>query len=242
MKKILLDVFLVCIFISLALGFYNFKLLSEIDKIFVTLSTFLFSVFIGFFISKQSGRYSEIRKLISDFDGTLSSIYRGMENFGEVYHAKTGAIIRRHYEMVKAAGWDYHFVSKTSTITDLQRLTATAVSENGSDGIKGVVLTRNMLGIQELQKIRKNMISLREERIPVFQWLLIVMIAVILITTVSTITSEGFVLISLVKSAFVSSVLVALILLKQLDSLELFSGKIGQYSAEDVINIIDDKK
>ena len=86
------------------------------------------------------------------------------------------------------------------------------------------------------------MVSLREERIPIFQWLLILIIAAILIVTVSTITSVSSWVISLIKAAFVSSVFVAVILLRQLDNLKLFSGKIGEFSAQDVINIIEGKK
>ena len=86
------------------------------------------------------------------------------------------------------------------------------------------------------------MVSLREERIPIFQWLLILIIAAILIVTVSTITSVSSWVISLIKAAFVSSVFVAVILLRQFDNLKLFSGKIGEFSAQDVINIIEGKK
>lgn len=242
MKRSLLNILLIIVFLALVFGYNNYKVAGEIDKIFVTLSTFLFSIFVGFFISKQSGRYAEIRKFIADFDGTMSAIYRAMEHFSEDSQKRAGEIIKNHYKMIIGNSWDYPFIHKTTTITDLHRLAEEAVKKEGLDGIKGAIVSRNMMGLQDLQKIRKNMVSLREERIPAFQWLLIIIIAIILIVTVSTVSSVGFLLISLVKSAFVISVLVALILLKQLDSLELFSGKIGQYSAQDVIDIIKSKK
>jgi len=233
---------LIIIFIVLTLTYLNYNIVNEVDKIFVTLSTFLFSIFIGFFISRQSGRYGEIRKLTADFDGTMSAIYRAMGHLGEDAQKRTGEIIKNHYEMIVKNGWDYPFTNKTTTITDLHKLMEETVKEKGLDGVKGAVVTRNMLGLQDLQKIRKNMVSLREERIPSFQWLLICLIAVILVTTVSTITSVDSLVISLIKAAFVSSVLVAIILLRQLDDLKLFSGKIGEFSAQDAINIIEGKK
>ncbi len=242
MKRSLLNIALILVFIASVFVYYNYKIAGDIDKIFVTLSTFLFSIFVGFFISKQSGRYAEIRKFIADFDGTMSAIYRAMEHFGEESQKRAGEIIKKHYEMIVGNGWDYPFIQKTTTITDLHRLIEEAVKKEGLDGIKGSVVARNMMGLQDLQKIRKNMVSLREERIPTFQWLLIIIIAIILIVTVSTVSSSGSLLISLIKSAFVSSVLVAIILLRQLDSLELFSGKIGEHSAQDVINIIEGEK
>ncbi len=242
MKKIIWNLILFGLFILAVSVYYNIPLAQEIDKIFVTLATFLFSIFIGFFISRQSSRYAEIRKLIADFDGVISAIYRSFEHFGGDLQKKAGAIIVQHYTKVVSHGWDFPFTHKTTTISDLHRLHEEAVNEKGNGGVLGAVVTRNMLGLQELQKIRKNMVSLREERIPSFQWLLITIIGVVLIVTMSTISSVGIMLVSLIKAAFLVAVLVALSLLHQLDSLHLFSGKIGAHSAQDVLDIIEKKK
>jgi hypothetical protein len=242
MKQKILEFLLVVVFIVLTMFYYSNSFGAEVDKTFITLSTFLFALFTGFFISRQSGRYGEIRKLTADFDGTMSATYRAMGHFGDEAQNKAGEIIKNHYENILKHGWDYPFMNKTTTITDLHKLMEETVKINGLDGIKGSVATRNMLGLQDLQKIRKNLVALREERIPTFQWLLVFIVALILITTVSTLVSENFLLSSLIKSAFVSSVLVAVILLKQLDSLKLFSGSIGENSAKDVVNIISGKK
>lgn len=242
MKKALLEICLIIVFVLLTVCYYNNSFGTEVDKVFITLSTFLFALFSGFFISRQSGRYGEIRKLTADFDGTMSAIYRAMGHFGSDVQKKTGEIIKNHYEMILKRGWDYPFTHKTTTITDLHRLTEEAIKENGLDGIKSSVVSRNMVGLGDLQKIRKNMVALREERIPLFQWLLVYIVAVILIITVSTLPSMNSLMSSLIKAAFVSSVLVAVVLLKQLDSLKLFSGAIGENSAKDVVNIIAGKK
>ena len=82
------------------------------------------------------------------------------------------------------------------------------------------------------------MVALRDERIPKFQWALIYLLTLILILTVSIIPSQALLLGSVIKSAFIMSVLVVTILLRQLDKLQLFSGKIGENSAKDVIDII----
>lgn len=242
MKNKILNILLIIVFVALAIFYYNNSFGKEVDKTFITLSTFLFALFSGFFISRQSGRYGEIRKLTADFDGTMSALYRAMGHFGEDTQKKTGEIVKNHYENILKHGWDYPFMNKTTTITDLHKLMEETIKINGLDGIKSSVATRNMLGLQDLQKIRKNLVALREERIPMFQWLLVYIVALILITTVSTLMSESLLLSSLIKSAFVVSVLVAIILLKQLDSLKLFSGSIGENSARDVVNIISGKK
>lgn len=86
------------------------------------------------------------------------------------------------------------------------------------------------------------MVALREERIPAFQWMLIYLLTAILMLTVSTIPSALLLLGSIIKAAFIISVLIVAVLLKKLDELRLFEGTIGEHSAQDVVEIIDGKK
>lgn len=46
------------------------------SQMLLTISTFLFAIFMGFFISRQGVRYSVIRDQITGFDGEISAIYR----------------------------------------------------------------------------------------------------------------------------------------------------------------------
>ncbi len=241
-KKFLVDFLLFLTFGLLTYIYAHIKMGTEIDKVFITLSTFLFSIFVGFFISKQSSRYTEIRKCIADYDGLMSSFYRAMQHFSKQAQASAGTIIASHYQNILNHGWDYPFTNKTTTLTDLHILSEEVVQTYGTDGIKNAVINRHMIGLQELQKLRKNLVSLREERIPTFQWSLILLIATILTVTISTVTSVDLLFLSSIKAAFVCCIVVAVVLLYKLDTLELFSGNIGEHSAQDVLNIIQGTK
>lgn len=215
----------------------------EVDKTFLTLSTFLFTIFAGFFISRQSNRYSDIRRLVATFDGDMSSVYRAFGHFGTENQRKCGEIINTHYKAIlDNKQWDYNFVNKSSTLTALQTLLEEAVKGSGTDGVKGYAANRIMMTLHDSQQIRKNMVALREERVPNFQWTLIYIITGILFVTVSVIPSFNMFASSLIKSAFITSIFVALILLKRLDSLQFFEGVIGEHSAQDVLDIIENKK
>jgi hypothetical protein len=242
MRKIF-SALLIVVFLALT-GVYYYNLLgnSELDKTFLTLSTFLFALFAGFFISRQGSRYGDIRKLTADFDGVLSAIYREFGHFGADAQAKAGIIIKDHYEKILQNGWDYPFMNKTTTITDLHNLVEQTVKEKGADGIKNTTATRSLTGLDDLQKIRKNMVALREERIPGFQWLLIYMLTAILLVAVSVMPSGSILIASAIKGAFVVCILVVVTLLRKLDSLQLFAGVIGEHSAQDVVDIIEGKK
>lgn len=243
MKQTKLQVSLILLFIILSgLYFYDFLHLEEIDKTFLTLATFLFALFTGFFISRQATRYGDIRKLTANFDGIMSSVYRAYQHYGVGPQKKVGEIIANHYKATLEGGWDYHLQNKSTTLTDMHTLTEETVNKVGSDGIKNAITTRIILGLHDAQKIRKNMVALHDERIPNFQLALIYILTVILVVTVSTIPSDGLILGSLVKAAFIVSVVVVVILLRKLDSLELFAGGIGEKSARDALDIMEGKR
>jgi hypothetical protein len=244
MKKFKLQISIITLFLILACAYY---LMPDgiilVDSIFLSLATFLFAVFTGFFISRQGVRYNEIRKLMANFDGIMSSFYRAIGHFGKKSQDKAGIIIVAHYKPIVETGeWDYSFTHKTSTLVDLNLLLNETVKNKGLDGIKGPATTGILLGLNNAQLVRKNMVSLREERIPEFQLFLIYAITIVLFFAVSAIDSENLILGSLIKSAFISSVLAVIVILKKLDKLQLFEGGIGKHSAEDVINIIEGKK
>jgi len=243
MKNIVVQVALVVLFIFLGILYYSMPLEDlSVDKTFLTLSTFLFALLAGFFISRQAGRYGELRKLTANFDGDMSSLYRAFGHYSAEAQNEAGKVIKKHYQNIVSGGWDYPLTHKTSTITDLHIVMEEAIKKNSNDGINGAVTVRGMLVLSDLQKIRKGMASLRGERIPNFQWMLVYLLTVILILVVSTVDSHLIILGSIVKSAFVVAVVSVVVLLKKLDSLQLFSGAIGEASALDVIEIIDGKK
>jgi len=241
-QKTLSAVFILLFAGLVAVYYYDVFNSSETDKTFLTLSTFLFALFTGFFISRQAGRYSEIRKLTADFDGNMSGVYRLFGHLGNEAQKKSGDIIKDYYKKIIQKGWDYAFTHKTTTLIDLHLLLEQTLTKQGGDGMKGVSASRIAVGLQEQQKVRKNMVALREERIPKFQWTLIYLLTTILMLTVSSIPSANLLLGSVIKAAFIVSVLMVAVLLKKLDRLMLFEGIIGEHSAQDVVEIIEGKK
>ncbi|MBI2051070.1 MAG: hypothetical protein HYT31_04720 [Parcubacteria group bacterium] len=244
MKQKMLSAIFILLFPLFGVAYY-YKLLGEstdIDKTFLTLSTFLFALFTGFFISRQASRYGEIRRLTADFDGNMSGIYRLFQHLGKDAQHASGGIIKEYYKKITKNGWDYSFTHKTTTITDLHALLEKTTDKNTGGSMASMAASRIIVGLQEQQKTRKNLVTLREERIPGFQWMLICILTAILVLTVSAIPSAAIVLGSAVKAAFIVSILVVVALLKQLDNLTLFTGAIGEHSARDVVEIIEGKK
>jgi len=241
MNTLRIELSLFILFVGLSFVYFWAPLgVENVDKIYITITTFFFSIFTGFFISRQGTRYTKIRETISAFDGKMSSIYRASFNISPEIHTAIGSIIKAHYApMLKSRAWDYHFTHKSNTISSVHRLLEDTVGNNKQESLRNQAVGRVMAGLSDCQVLRKNMIMLYQERIPGFQWFLIIFFVLILLLAISVIPSNGFLLGSILKSAFSVSIVSVLIILHNLDNLHLFEDFIGENSAQDVVEIID---
>ncbi|PCI19588.1 hypothetical protein COB64_03540 [Candidatus Wolfebacteria bacterium] len=235
------------IFIVLSLVFFLIEPLSSIDlnlsSTFLTIATFLFAIFAGFFISRQGTRYSTIRDQITTFDGSMSAIFRFFGHLGTEPQEEARGIIKYHYETIlKEKAWDYHFVHKSTTISSMHDLLERVVGDHTLPSLRNFALQRILFNLRILQVTRKSMIALHTERIPRFQWMLIIFLAAILLVAVSLIPSFHNVLGAILKGAFGSAVIFVLILLSEFDKLKFFEGTIGERSAQDILDIFSGKK
>lgn len=227
-------------------SYLYFKLpvtLPQIDKVYITITTFFFSIFTGFFISQQMSRYSKIRETISNFDGKMSSTYRSTENISKEIQKSIGKIITEHYKkMMKTGQWNYHLTHKSNTIASIHKVLEDSVGNTNlktlRSGAVGVIVN-NLAGCEV---DRKNMVMLYQERIPPFQWFVISFFICVLILAVSAIPSEGLLFESVLKSAFGVSIFSIASILHHLDELHLFEDFIGENSAQDVLDLIAGKK
>lgn len=223
--------------------FYLPIFLPQIDKIYITITTFFFSIFTGFFVSQQMSRYSKIRGIISNFDGKMSSTYRAAENINKEIQKEIAKIITNHYEkMIKTGEWNYHLTHKSNTISSIHAILEEKVGDTKFEALRVHAIGRIMSNLSDCEVDRKSMVMLYQERIPPFQWFIIIFFILILILAVSAIPSEGLVLESILKSAFDISIFSVASILYHLDNLHLFEDFIGENSAKDVLNLIEGKK
>lgn len=242
MKNI--QIILLILFIFITYIYYRFSFGGgNTDKIFITITTFFFSIFTGFFITRQGNRYTKIREIISTFDGKMSGAFRVAGNLSPVVQTKLGVIISNHYKKIlDSKRWDYHFVNKSTTISDIHKVLEEEVGNNKQEALRNQSVGRILSNVGDCQVLRKNMIMLFQERIPSFQWFLICFFVIILLSAISVIPSAGFLLGSALKSAFVISILSVVIILRNLDNLHLFENFIGENSARDVVDLIEGNK
>ena len=237
-------IYLPFIFIILSVTYFiapSFSIQSQ--EIFLTVSTFLFAIFAGFFMSRQGRRYSAIREHIAQFDGAMSFVYRSSGHISKQLQKQIGSIIKKHYlRETKAHTWDYNFMHKTTTLTDIHIALEKAANNKKLLSLKNLALSRILAAMAQMQTSRKSLVSLHQERIPFFQWLLLYILAFILLVTVSVIPSQFVAISALLKGAFASATIFVLFLLHKFDRLSFFENTIGERSAHDVLEIIAGKK
>lgn len=237
---------LIALFASLSVLAYVVPSSLGIDfsALVITVSTFLFAVLTGFFIARQSNRYNQIREQLAIFDGNLSAIYREFDAFKEGGgQEKAGEIIKAHYAKIAETGqWDYHFVNRSDTITELSNLVLATAGDKVLPSGLHLTVQEMISRSDDLQLARKRMVALEVERMPRFQWLLTYYLAFLLVTSIMLIPTGADMLNALLQGAFATLVIFVVVLLHELDNLELFEGPIGSASAQDVVDIIEGKR
>ncbi|MFA4815433.1 MAG: hypothetical protein WC924_05905 [Candidatus Gracilibacteria bacterium] len=149
--------------------------ISSVETI-LTISTFLFAILAGFFISRLNQRYNDIRELISLEDAYLLSLYRTAKIFGQKF---TDSIVEKIDK--------YYLISFDSEITNYYKQTAPcleeiyealyAIKEKSGDNTYASMITT--LSLIEEKRNKNSVIS--QERIRKSQWAVLILLTVIIL-------------------------------------------------------------
>ena len=242
------DVLILVVLVSFIASCLIYLVLPEIkvnplNQIYIEMAIFLFSVIAGFTISRQNNRYRQIIEEITSFDGSISAIYREFGFLSPEYQEAFKCIAVEHYRpLIQEHKWDFNIRNKSSTLTHTYDLLQKATTEFATQPEK-------LLSIEEIKRLlsgmqlnRKDMIALHAERMPQFQWFVIYFLAAMLILTISSESSYGLMIESLLKASFFTSIVATIVMLHRLDTLDLFESFLGEHSAQDVIDIFDGKR
>lgn len=208
----------------------------------LSIATFLFAIFAGFFISRQGSRYTQIREFLGKFDGSVSSLYRMSSHFGVKFQTRLAEIIRFEYtHFLDTGDWDIYLSKRSTFLTDIHEA-IDGLKRTKSTPVADAALMRMFAALQDLQVVRKEMIALQHERIPLTQWIMIYTLACILVVIIALIQIEPAVLASVLKGVFTTIVFITVIMLHQFDELTFFDATIGEATNRDVLEIVEGKR
>jgi len=242
------DMLMFLIAIAFILFFLGYLIMPDVrveplNDVYIEMAIFLFTVISGFTVSRQNNRYRQIMQEITSFDGSISAIYREFNHFGGHYQNEFKHIALRHYEPVIARHqWDYNIVNYSTTLSDTYELVHKAMTDDNVSFIEDSAVVEIKKALTDMQRNRKDMIALHSERVPQFQMFVIFFLALMLVITISAVTSYGDFVESLLKASFATAIVATVVLIKRLDTLDLFESFLGEHSAQDVIDIFNNKK
>lgn len=237
-EKVLFMVPLIFVFFFL-LYYLTPELLPELDNIFISITIFLFATLVGFFIARQATRYGQIISKVTDFDGNMSFLYRSIIVFGTEAQNEFADILKKHYQsIIENKDWDYYFSQKTTTLIDANNIIIKYAENENLNSAQNSFTGKAFFALGDMQKLRKNLIALYKEKVPYFQWILVILLTLMLIITVSSIPSYELLLASIIKAAFTTSIISVVMMLWKLNHLTFFEDMVGQSSGKDVLDII----
>jgi hypothetical protein len=228
---------------ALSLLYFTVEIAEPVDRVFLSISTFLYSIFTGFFISRQASRFNKVRETVTKFDGLMSNMYRTSGHISAVLQTKIGEVLRTHYQKIfETKQWNYHFENKSTTLSSLHALLEEHIDEKKVTKLSNQSIGAIVKGLGAAQDVRKSMLALNRERVPFEQWILIMFFVAMLVGTVSTMSSVGLIWPAVLKAAFVISVLSVMYILRRLNNLAFTEDLMGSESAQDVLDIIEGTK
>jgi len=239
MKKYFTLLLIIVVLPALSLLYYTVEVAEPVDRVFLSISTFLYSIFTGFFISRQASRFNKVRETVTKFDGLMSNLYRTSGHVSSKLQEDIGQVINGHYDKIfKTKRWDYHFENKSTTLSSIHKLLDEHVKDDEVTKLSNQSIGAMVKGLGTAQDVRKSMLALNRERVPFEQWILIMFFAAMLIGTVSTMASVGMWWPAVLKAAFVVSVVSVLYILYRLNNLAFTEDLMGSESAQDVLDIV----
>jgi hypothetical protein len=235
------NILLVLIFIILY-SFFVFYVKSTVENYsdIIVGTTFFFTLFIGFFITRQNDRYSAINDQLTSTDGYFSYLYRVTGLVPRIQN-EVREVVRDHYtKILESNNPAYHVMHPSNTLTRMTQILSSITEEENSSPAVGGAWGFLFEVISDLQLLRKKILNLYEEKLVMFQWAIVYILAILLVVSFNFVPSSS-ILVMILKVFFGTSVFISIILLRQLNNLTLFGDEAGMQSVHDIFNIIDEK-
>ncbi len=224
---------------SLYVFYFNLNIDNYSD--IVVAVTFFFTLFSGFFITRQNDRYTSIAEEISNTDGDFSLLYRiaGVVPWAQ---DKIRDALRHHYtKILETNNWAYHILNPSTTIKKIFDAYSQVNDKNDDDAEKlSHFSDASGQAFADVQVSRKKMIMLYQQKLLPLQWALIYILGILMVVSFNFIPNHS-IIVDLLKIFFGVAVLFVILLLKQLDDLSIFGKDFNKQTANDMLRIIDEK-
>lgn len=216
-----------------ALAYYvNGYGVSDDVTIILTVSSFLFAILAGFFISRFNIRYDKVRELLASEDARFLSLYKISFMFGKKFSDRITDLIDKYYiiSLDLLSGENaykptmVHFLSIYDEINKLKK------GRQRDDA----ALEETIDYLADLENYRNTRAVLVEEKITPGQWMVLIILSIIIIFSVFYMHTATWY--SIVVTVLLSTVVIlVLLILRDLENLRLGGKLVAIESGEEVL-------
>lgn len=161
----------------------------EQAELVLTVSTFLFAILAGFFISRSSSRYDQMREQVANEDALLISFYRTSIFLGKQFQNKVRTILDKYYIKVFDYKLGEHYKSTSGYISELyEELKKIKITKGHKEQMfDDVVLTLN-----EIEGARNKSSVVGFLKLTRGHWAILISLACIIVYNVYAMRGEAF--------------------------------------------------
>ncbi|MAG40075.1 hypothetical protein CMI41_03845 [Candidatus Pacearchaeota archaeon] len=208
---------------------------SDVETV-LTVSTFLFAILAGFFISRLNSRYNQIRDLLVAEDADFLSFYKTASLFGKKFQKKVEELIEKYYLLV----FDYFHEESYYKVTSKYFLQL--YDELGKTKVKKGSLAENsyddlLVTLENIEKSRNGASEIMGERLSKGYWAILFLLSGIIIFSVFFLKVPQ--LYSQLIATFLSSVVIlVLLIMRDLENLKLGKNPVVAESGQEILEFL----
>jgi hypothetical protein len=208
-----LFVFVIIIFLFILATFFPFGESKDYTSIVLTISTFLFGIFMAFSINDRKDRVDRIRQYDSEERAALESIFILSIVYGKEIRNKIADSIDNYL----VALFDYTIWDYRNTEKEFNQLAEMVISLDSEE--KKTSILDNMLDeLTKLRQARAHTITLISDRLSFFEWAVVSLLSIIIIIACLVVNIGTF--FSIIVTTSLNLLIILLItFLHELDSL-----------------------
>ncbi len=205
-------------------------------EIIISISTFLFAILAGFFISRLSSRYDKVRELITAEDASLLSFYLASKIYGKKFAGEVSEIIDRYYitcyDYVVSGAYKQtlpYLLKLWKKLEEIRKYRAESTYQ---------VLCGNL---NDLEKSRKESSAIHEEKMGFGQWVILISLSIIIVGGLFIIR-ENSLLSKGITLLLSSTIVLVLLIIRDLNNFMLGGKPLTEESGQDVLEAIGKKR
>ncbi len=208
-------------------------------ELILTVSSFLFAIFTGFFISRASSRYDKILEILSDEDAEWVTVYRNSKNIEESFLEQVREIMDKYYTTAEDYFEESYYKPTIKYLDQIYNLTKKQYEKFLGKSKTGnpIMLSQIMNSLSRIEKLRNRNSVMKQERITKGQWTILLFLGTIIIFSLFFMrTPEIF---SQITTIILSTTVVLVIfLLRDLENMKLIGKYVTVESSQEILDML----